>query len=67
LRAGTAAGTGVRLLAADDLLFLADSALDEIAVLDPATANSPERVVVNTDNPDGMAWSPLRVDVLRDP
>jgi YVTN family beta-propeller protein len=67
LQAGAAAGTGVRLLAADDLLFLADSALDEIAALDPATASRPERVVVNTDNPDGMAWSPLRVGVLRDP
>jgi len=66
LQAGSAGGTGVRLLAADDLLFLADNALDEIAVLDPAADGAPERVVINTDNPDGMAWSPLRVEVLRD-
>jgi YVTN family beta-propeller protein len=59
------AGTGVRLLAASGLLFLADSALNEISVLDPASGNPPERIAINTDNPDGMAWSPLRVEVLR--
>ena len=66
LQAGAAAGTGVRLLAADGLLYLADSALNEIVVVDPATGSPPERVSVSADNPDGMAWSPLRVEVLRD-
>lgn len=66
LPGSTAPGTSVRLLAADGLLFLSDSALDEISVLDPASGNAPERIVINTDNPDGMAWSPLRVEVLID-
>ncbi|HUF71871.1 MAG TPA: YncE family protein [Gammaproteobacteria bacterium] len=66
LPGSTAPGTSVRLLAADDLLFLSDSALDEISVLDPASGNAPERIAINTDNPDGMAWSPLRVEVLMD-
>lgn len=64
LPGGAAGGTGVRLLAADGLLFLADSAADEILVYDPAEDSAPERVVINSDNPDGMAWSPLRVKVL---
>ena len=66
LPGSTAGGTGVRLLAADDLLFFADGALNEISVLDPAAGDSPERIIINTDNPDGMAWSPLRVGVLQD-
>ena len=61
LQAGTGGGTGVRLLAADGLLYLADSGRGEIAVLDPASGNPPERVSASTDSPDGMAWSPLRV------
>jgi YVTN family beta-propeller protein len=67
LPGGAAPGTGVRLLAANDLLFLSDSALNEISMLDPASGGSPERIAVNTDNPDGMAWSPLRVGVLTGP
>jgi YVTN family beta-propeller protein len=67
LPGSSAPGTGVRLLAANDLLFLADSALNEISMLDPASGSSPERIAINTDNPDGMAWSPLRVEVIRDP
>jgi len=59
------AGTGIRLLSAGGVLFLADSALDEISMFDPTTAAGPVRIAVNTDNPDGMAWSPLRVEVLR--
>lgn len=66
LRGSSATGTSVRLLAADDVLFLADSALDEISVLDPASGTPPERIIINTDNPDGMAWSPLRVHVFGD-
>jgi YVTN family beta-propeller protein len=66
LPGSSAGGTGVRLLAADDLLFLADSALSEISVVDPSSGASPQRVAINTDNPDGMAWSPLRVRVLQD-
>jgi YVTN family beta-propeller protein len=66
LSGGSAAGTGVRLLAADDVLFFADSAMDEIALFDPAGGTSPERIMINTDNPDGMAWSPLRVRVLQE-
>lgn len=66
LTGSAAAGTGVRLLAADGVLFLADSALDEISVFDPDSGNPPERITINTDNPDGMAWSPLRVSVLAD-
>lgn len=64
LPGSTAAGTGVRLLAADGLLFISDSALEEISVFDPASGNAPERIVINTDNPDGMAWSPVRVAAL---
>jgi YVTN family beta-propeller protein len=62
-----AGGTGVRLLAADGMLFLADSALNEIAMLSPGSGNRPERIAINTDNPDGIAWSPLRVGVLPSP
>jgi YVTN family beta-propeller protein len=65
LPGSAAAGTGVRLLAADGALFLADSALNRISVLDPASADAPESIVVATDNPDGMAWSPVRVAVLQ--
>lgn len=65
LPASAAGGTGVRLLAAGDVLFLADSALNQILEFDPS-ANSLQPIVVNTDNPDGMAWSPIRVNVLRD-
>jgi YVTN family beta-propeller protein len=64
LPGSSAAGTGVRLLAANGALFLADSADGAILLLDPASANSATRLVSNTDNPDGMAWSPLRVSVL---
>jgi YVTN family beta-propeller protein len=64
LPGGAGGGTGVRLLAADGLLFLADSAGNEIAVFDPASGNPPRRITINTDNPDGMAWSPLRVEML---
>jgi hypothetical protein len=49
------------------MLFLADSALDEISVFDPASGASPQRVVISADNPDGIAWSPLRLDVLAQP
>jgi YVTN family beta-propeller protein len=66
LPAGNAAGTGVRLLAADTMLFLADSALNVILMLDPESGDVPRRVVVNSDNADGMAWSPLRIEVLLD-
>lgn len=66
LQNGSAAGTGVRLLAADGMLFLADSSLNEILMVDPASGNQPERVVIAADNPDGMAWSPIRVRVLQD-
>jgi YVTN family beta-propeller protein len=59
-------GTGVRLLAADDVLFLADSALGEITVVDPASENSPELITSNPNNVDGMAWSPLRLAILGD-
>jgi YVTN family beta-propeller protein len=61
-----AAGTGVRLLSADSMMFLADSAINEISMVDPSADNRPGRIVINTDNPDGMAWSPLRVNVLID-
>ena len=57
-------GTGVRLLAADDVLFLADSALGEITVVDPASGNAPELIIKNTNHVDGMAWSPLRLGIL---
>lgn len=67
LPGSSANGTGVRLLAAADLLFLADSALDSIFVFDPESGNAPERITINTDNPDGMAWSPLRVALFGDP
>lgn len=66
LPGNSAGGTGVRLLAADGMLFLADSAGNEIASFDPATGTAPETLTVNRDNPDGMAWSPLRVLVLQD-
>jgi YVTN family beta-propeller protein len=66
LRDASAAGTGVRLLAADAMLFLADSASNEISMLDPAAGSGPVRIVIDTDNPDGMAWSPLRVQVSQD-
>jgi YVTN family beta-propeller protein len=66
LRDASAAGTGVRLLAADAMLFLADSALNEVSLLDPAAGSNPLRIVIDTDNPDGMAWSPLRVQVFED-
>lgn len=67
LETSDAAGTGVRLLAAGSMMFLADSALNEISMFDPSAGNGPGRIVINTDNPDGMAWSPLRVNVLIDP
>ena len=60
------AGTGVRMLAADGLLFLADSAADAILVFDPGSGDPLRRIVSSTDNPDGMAWSPRRVAVLSD-
>ena len=66
LPGASAGGTSVRLLAADDVLFLADSAGAEILMYDPTSGSSPQRITGNTDNPDGMAWSPLRVQVLRD-
>lgn len=59
-------GTGVRLLAADDVLFLADSALGEITVVAPAAENATEFISNNPNNVDGMAWSPLRLNVLGD-
>ena len=67
LPGSTAGGTGVRLLAAGGALFLADSALNEISMLDPAADDARQRIMLNTDNPDGMAWSPLRVAVLERP
>jgi DNA-binding beta-propeller fold protein YncE len=64
LPGSTAAGTGIRLLASNGLLFLADSALNKISGLDPETANPPEQIISNPDNVDGMAWSPLRLEIL---
>lgn len=66
LPASNSAGTGVRLLAADNALFLADSAINEIAVFDPSSGNAPERLGFYPDNVDGMAWSPLRMSILGD-
>lgn len=66
LQASAASGTGVRLLAANGLLFLADSAISEISVFDPASSAAPEHITSNTDNPDGIAWSPLPLDILAD-
>lgn len=57
-------GTGIRLLAADDRLFLADSATDSILVVEPGADDAPQRVMMSPDNPDGMAWSPRRIAVL---
>lgn len=64
LPGSTGGGTGIRLLAAGGVLFLADSALGEISMLDPATGDTRQRIMLNADNPDGMAWSPLRVAIL---
>jgi DNA-binding beta-propeller fold protein YncE len=64
LPGSSASGTGIRLLAANGLLFLADSALNEISRLDPATASPSEQIISNPDNVDGMAWSPLRLEIL---
>ena len=46
--------TGIRMLAANELLFLTDSALDTISVSNLATASPPDRIVINADNVDGM-------------
>ena len=67
LPGSTAGGTGIRLLAAHGSLFLADSALDEISVLAPFISNTREPIMMNPDNIDGMAWSPLRVALLLGP
>jgi len=66
LPASNSSGTGVRLLAADNALFLADSALNEISVFDPASGSAPERLGFYPDNVDGMAWSPRRIAILGD-
>ena len=66
LPGSSAFGTGVRLLAADGKLFLADSALNEISVLTPDTSTAPDSILINPDNVDGMAWSPLRLDIFSD-
>jgi DNA-binding beta-propeller fold protein YncE len=63
---GGSSGTGVRLLAQDDVLFLSDSARNEITVLDPTSGNSPELISINAANVDGMAWSPLRMNILKE-
>ena len=55
-------GTGVRLLAANNALYLADSALNEISIVVPAFVGTRTVIANNPDNVDGMAWSPLRVD-----
>ncbi len=67
LPGSAAGGTGVRLLAAGGALFLADSALNEISMLDPAAGDGRQLIMLNSDNPDGMAWSPLRVALLERP
>ena len=61
LPGSTAFGTGVRLLAANNALFLADSALNEISAVVPAFVGERTVIAINPDNVDGMAWSPLRV------
>lgn len=63
LPGSSASGTGVRLLAAHGSLFLADSALDEISVLAPFVSTTREQIMMNPDNIDGMAWSPLQARV----
>jgi YVTN family beta-propeller protein len=60
--AGRNAGTGIRVKAADGQLFISDSALDAIFVHDPASGAEPRLLISNPDNPDGLAWSPLRVE-----
>ena len=64
LPGSTAFGTGVRLLAANDTLFLADSALNEISAVIPDLGGIRAVIAINPDNVDGMAWSPLRLAVL---
>lgn len=66
LPASAAAGTGVRLLAAGGSLFMADSALSEISVLAPNTSTTRDQIMMNPDNIDGMAWSPLRLEVMNE-
>jgi DNA-binding beta-propeller fold protein YncE len=66
LPGSTAFGTGVRLLAANNALFLADSALNEISAVVPDLVGERTIIAINPDNVDGMAWSPLRVVSLVD-
>ena len=64
LPGSTAFGTGVRLLSAGEALFLADSAINEVSVLSRASSLSREVIDNNPDNIDGMAWSPLRLNIM---
>ena len=64
LPGSSANGTGVRLLAANNALFLADSALNEISAVVPGFVGTRSVIAINPDNVDGMAWSPLRIAVL---
>ena len=59
--AGENAGTGIRVLAANRLLFVSDSALNALFIVDPDSDTPPELLLSSPDNPDGLAWSPLRV------
>lgn len=65
LPGSSAFGTGIRLLAAGGSLFLADSALNEISVMAPASSPLRDLIAINPDNVDGMAWSPLLLDVFQ--
>ena len=59
--AGENAGTGIRVLAANRLLFVSDSALNALFIVDPDSDTPPELLLSSPHNPDGLAWSPLRV------
>ena len=62
LPASNAGGTGIRVYAANNTLFLADSAVNEVSAVVPAFVGERTVIAINPDNVDGMAWSPVRVD-----
>jgi YVTN family beta-propeller protein len=57
------AGT-MGVLVVGETAFLSDRAEGRILLFDLARPSQPEELLVDSDSPDGMAWSPLRAAVL---
>ena len=61
---GTRGSGGFGLLAHDETVFLTTRSNDAVYLYDLEDPSQPRTLTVGHDGPDGMAWSPLRVEAV---